>query len=195
MNIRLPRVILNFIEKPPLLQGECREHYYDFLETVISSTKPSDMIEWFWTLRFTDGSWHVLRLYRLRAVYLNSRHRAALHGVILKTKLPLTGSWPSGVYDRLSNEAEKEIAQWLNDPGQFTQHGLDPDIVPAMAVVQGADTLEKFGRMIEQAETRLRRRHPSTGFATGGFCKPRSRSGHQNRGQLARLKRKFAPDY
>ena len=150
----IPSALLGFMNKPPLIRGESPKEYYEFLEGVIAAMEPKDMIDWLWTLRFTDGSWCVLRLVRFRAALLNGRYKIALHGVIRETKLPVTSSVLRGTYDRADQEAQQEIEQWLRDPTEFAKRQIDPDLVPARALVHLADHVEKLDRMIERAERR-----------------------------------------
>ena len=140
------------MKKPPLVKGESAKEYYEFFEEVIAATQPEDMIDWLWTVRFTNGSWSVLRLSRWRAALLNGRYKLALYGVIRQTKLPVAGVVQRVVSERSEREAEQEIEQWLADPTQFAKHQVDPDLVPARALIQIAEHIEKLDRMIERAE-------------------------------------------
>ena len=90
---QIPPALVPFMKKPPLVKGESAKEYYEFFEEVIAATQPEDMIDWLWTVRFTNGSWSVLRLTRFQAALLNGRYKLALHGVIRQTKIPVsTGS-------------------------------------------------------------------------------------------------------
>src|SRR6187402_2241081 len=87
---KIPLVILRFLKTPPLLRGEDPEMFCEYFDSVVSGTEPSDVIEWAWALQFTCSSWDALRLRKLRAVYLDSRHDATLHEIIRSLK------WPTG---------------------------------------------------------------------------------------------------
>src|SRR5215204_2441162 len=149
---QIPPALVAFMKKPPLGREESPKEYFEFLDEVIAATQPEDAIDWIWTLRFTNSSWYALRLTRLRTALLNGRYKVALHGVIRQTKLPVAGTVQRGVSERSEREAEQEVEQWLADPSQFAKHQVDPDLVPARALIQIAEHIEKFDRMIERAE-------------------------------------------
>src|SRR6478736_399703 len=112
MKYEIPSSIVGFMKKPPLLKDDSLQEYYEFLDCVIAAMEPDDIIDWLWTLRFTDGSWNVQRLVRFRAALINARYKVSLQGVILQTKVPVGIAVTREDYNRKDREAAQEIEQW-----------------------------------------------------------------------------------
>jgi hypothetical protein len=149
-----PGIVLQFLEKPPLLRDEDPQIYYEFFESVVSETEPRDIIEWIWLVQFVNSTWDALRLRRLRAVYIDGRHEHALYTVLRNSKTPNGHSLNSTEYAKVLHLVDKATEQCMGDPAQLWQHKANPDIVPATAILQNAERLEILDRLIERAERR-----------------------------------------
>lgn len=141
----VPPGILALVEKPPLLKGESAQEYYDLLGGLVSDIIPADCIEWLWVIQFTNCSWEIFRNRRYRAILIDLQRGQALRSVILKTS-------PSQQMTGL--ELERAFALWTENPGQFAQHGVDPQSVPATALLQAAKNLEIIEPILERLQRR-----------------------------------------
>jgi hypothetical protein len=140
----IPRDILAQLQKPPLLKGESIQEYNDLLAGLIADVRPSDRIEWLWLMQFLDCIWEILRNRRYRAILIDLQRTQALRGVILKTV-------PSGYME--PRELRAAFEHWT-DPGHFDQHGIPPESVPALALVQAGPSLDIIDKSLERLQRR-----------------------------------------
>jgi hypothetical protein len=141
----IPPEILALIQKPPLLKDESREEYNDLLTGLVTDIAPFDRIEWLWLIQFLDCSWEILRNRRYRAILIDLQRDQALRHIIVMT----TAS------QRMSNtELEQAFARWTANPEHFGQHGIDPQSVPAMALIRAAHNVEVIDKILEKLQRR-----------------------------------------
>lgn len=155
---KIPSVLLAFIAKQPLLKGDNPEHYYAFVETVYCDMQPRDVVDGMWTIRFAYAAWTAMGLRRLRAAYLNGQCPSALLSII-REKL---GAPPTlicegqiinaGAIEANKREAEAFMQRLGDDPAKFAEQGIDPELVPAKAVVMSAKSLQIFDQMIDRED-------------------------------------------
>jgi len=141
----IPTEILALLRKPPLLKGESVQEYNDLLKGLIVDIGPNDTVEWLWLLQFLDCIWEIFRNRHFRAILIDLQRGPALRSVILKTA-------PFG--QMTAKEVEAAVAQWTANPDQFSQHGIDPQSVPACSLVQVAKHLETIDRILERLQRR-----------------------------------------
>lgn len=142
----IPASIRIFLENPPLLKEESKEHYYDLFGALVVELIPNDHVEWLWLLHYLNCVWEIFRWRGYIAILINLQRKRALEAVIRKT-VPIDRE-----YTR-SGLAQTE-ALWAADAAHFTKHGIDPMSVPAMATVQLEDSLAALNKMLQQAERR-----------------------------------------
>jgi hypothetical protein len=139
----IPPEILALLETLPLLKGESRQNYMDFLTRVASDIRPADLMEWLWTIRFADNMWEIFRNRGFRVKLIDLQNDQATRSVILKTT-PYNSMRP--------NDLEQAFARWKADPSEFSKHGIDPQSVPAMALVQVSRNLEAIDKISGRLE-------------------------------------------
>jgi len=140
----IPAQILAQINNPPLLKGESASDYYDMFGGVASDIEPGDMVEWLWTVQFVDCVWEILRFRRYRAMLIDLGRDQGLRGVIQKVSN----------YRELRHVPDYEVEQWKKDPTKFGQHEIDPNCVPAVALLLSTGDLETIDKILGRAERR-----------------------------------------
>ena len=142
----IPPEILWLMLKPPLLKGESPQQYNVLFEGLVTQVAPVDLIEWLWVVNYLDCAWELFRVRRFRSVLIDLQQKRALEAVILKT----------AKFDGRHSPASLAQAEtlWSADSTHFTKHGIDPLVVPAMAMVQIKKNLEALDKTLERAERR-----------------------------------------
>jgi hypothetical protein len=141
MNYQVPSALIPLISKPPLRPGEDPAQFFDYLHAVASDFRPADTVDWVWSVQYAYASWDALWSRRLRASYIEGRYAFVMRHSVL-----------SGL--RLS---PSEIGQYVSNPAKLRDLNIDPDVLPATAVVLHLKTLEKLDVIIERQERRCDR--------------------------------------
>jgi hypothetical protein len=133
----VPADILALIAKPPLLQGESKDEYYDILAGIIDDLRVADRPEFLWVIRYADCQWEIIRVRRMRALVVDhwrERGRIAL------------------VQDRVPGAFE-EIGQQL---AELYPQGVDPQMVAGRGMIMADhhDQLAYFDKLIERLQSR-----------------------------------------
>jgi hypothetical protein len=133
----VPADILAIIAKPPLLQGESKDEYFDILAGIIVDLRVADRPEFLWVIRYADCQWEIIRVRRMRALVFDhwrERGRIAL------------------VQDRVPGAFE-EIDQHL---AELYPQGVDPEMVAARGMIMADhhEQLAYFDKLIERLQGR-----------------------------------------
>jgi hypothetical protein len=133
---------------PPLMENDNRADYEGLKERLQGALNPSNAMENIWVRDILDLQWELLRLRRLRILFLDSASHIGLRRV-LSDRLEsykinsLVSGWA------LRNEDALEETYGLLDKWGLTEQDID-----AHTLVASIDTLERFDRMIAQLEAR-----------------------------------------
>jgi hypothetical protein len=141
MSYKVPSALLPLISKPPLRPGEDPAQFFDYLHAIFSDFQPADTVDWVWSVQYGYASWDALWSRRLRASYIEGRYAFVLRHSVL-----------SGL--RLS---PSEIGQYVSNPAKLRELNIDPDVLPATAIVLHLKALEKLDIIIERQERRCDR--------------------------------------
>lgn len=83
-------------EPAPILESEDSKAYNEFLEAVIATVRPADVIEQMWTQRVVNWSWEIRHYSELKQFVIKSAMPEALRQILA----PLTdGPWRFGARD------------------------------------------------------------------------------------------------
>ena len=156
---------------PPLLAGENAAAYDDLLSRVSGNLKPSDILEEIWVREIVDLIWESQRWRR----HLASLIKAAVPQALEQILKPLVQDEPvsrRGSFQERTRAAEEALnakgtaatlaMQWAaRDPvaiqrvdDLLASVGLTMDNVTAQAVARDLDKIERFNRLIANAEWR-----------------------------------------
>jgi hypothetical protein len=71
----IPADILLMFGEPPIMAGEDRDAYSEILVRFAEFVKPADTAEWFWIKDVVDHSWEILRLRRMKMLFVEVRRK------------------------------------------------------------------------------------------------------------------------
>ena len=137
-----------------LLPGESNAQYNELRRQVFENLDPADTIETIWAKDITDAAFDCERMKRLKIQYIETVRRSCLKAEISKITAP-------DPLEKLSNAqvAERFVNEALQDPkgdarirDKLSQAGLDPEALLAEAYGKKLDEIDKFERLIVNAE-------------------------------------------
>jgi hypothetical protein len=131
----VPSDIMALLAKPPLLEFESKDEYFDLVAGIIEDREPQDRTEFLWLLDYADQQWEMSRLKRMRA--LTADHwREKARAALVRDREP--GSFTN---------IENRLAELY--PG-----GVDPEIVSARAIILAAEheQLTYFDKRIDRLQ-------------------------------------------
>lgn len=140
--------LMQIFGSPPLLPSESLDEYNGLHDRVRRDVMPSGVIEEIWVRDFVDLTWEIFRLRRQKAQRSTSRAHRGLW-VLLEKLVPrdelssLVGDWVQG----------KEIAIQRVEK-LMTEAGFNHTTLDAETLSANLDEIERFNRMIIQAEGR-----------------------------------------
>jgi len=134
---------------PPILEGEDPSAYDELLAQISGTVKPADMLEEIWVSDIVNLTWEISQLRRLKTMLITaSTHlgvRTALGPMQLEFNeaYDLSRDWAAGV--PRSIETVKEL---------LASAGISMDAVMALTIAAKITDIERFERMIMNAEMR-----------------------------------------
>jgi hypothetical protein len=158
--------VRTLLQPLPLLATEDKALYEALVAELRATLNPSDIIEeiWFWDV--VHNQWEIGRLARSKVGLVNAARQEALEKILERLIEPAATSIrvidlrfddkpkPSKAQDlawrctKRDKDAKKEVEQLL------ATADLDWDVILAQAMALHIDAIERFDRMIKQAEGR-----------------------------------------
>lgn len=139
---------LDFYGPPPLLEGEDSAAYNELLARISGAVKPTDVLEEIWVRDIVDLTWEVFRWRRHKANLIT----ATTHQGVKAVLKPLVGASDADVlakaWAQRDANAVKEVKKKL------ATAGLKMDAAVAQTVAVNLAEIERFDRMIMNAEMR-----------------------------------------
>jgi hypothetical protein len=151
---------------PPLIEGEDRAAYDEFLARVSAAVKPVDILEEIWVRDIVDLEWEVLRLRRLKAALMTASAYTALWTVLNRLLDEETGDTDEETDDTDEETGDIDTSQlareWVRrNPDAIKEvdrilasADLTMDAVGAEMLSDNIDNVERIERMIAMAEAR-----------------------------------------
>jgi hypothetical protein len=143
----IPPEIKRLLGKPPLIQGEDPERYWESMGLVAAALKPKDLIDWFWVKEIVDDNWESIRVRQLKGPIIDLESKRALELVLRKILDPAKPTYLQDV--------ENYVSRWFTDASDrekvtqiLAQHGLDTDCISAQAFALSERPLESMDRMV-----------------------------------------------
>ncbi|MGA8614584.1 MAG: hypothetical protein WB760_23495 [Xanthobacteraceae bacterium] len=170
-----------FFGPAPLLAGENAADHDEFLEQVMATVQPTDIIEETWVRDFVYHDWEAIRLRRLKATLINEAFRDSLSDELYRCSAKETGNAAeslaeddsdatlakdNGAPDPLDDEFEALARRWVAGDRDaknkirkiFATAGrnIEEEVDDAMttALMQTMENVERIDRMIMTAESR-----------------------------------------
>ena len=133
---------------PPLIEGEDRAAYDDYLAKTSAAVKPKDFLEEMWVQDIVDLTWEIQRMRHLKASLLTLCLSEGLRQVLMmmmdKTEaVNLADLWAEG----------DQIAIGRVDK-MFASTGVTMEMVRSRTLSANIDVVERIDRMAMNAETR-----------------------------------------
>ncbi len=155
---------------PALIEGEAAGLYNDLLARVSGHLKPHDIFEEMWTREIVDLVWEAERWRQYLAKFLNSKLADQLES-ILPPLMRDTGRPDTSFMGKLTASPQREleayagrklVQQWASgDPEAadrveelLTKGGMTLSRVMAQTMAHEIETVERFNRLIANAEGR-----------------------------------------
>ncbi len=154
--IKIPDALGGLIEKPPLLEGEDPEQFWNFFGAVVDEEKPRGILGWVSAMDIAIKSWEELRLKRSSVALINGGMLEALI-YFLDTMKPT----PLGGDLKNATKSSKDVAlkYFSSNPkernevvARLAQHGITLAELQAKAAELNGEPLQMFERMIATRE-------------------------------------------
>jgi hypothetical protein len=154
LQFEIPSDIQDLLGKPPLLKHENKDHYFELMRRLASTTRPNDFIEWLWVRDVADLTWEIIRWRRLKAALMNAgRQRAIEHFVCISAP---------GLMDSVDASDPAILAEeWFTNPASkndvdelLAKRELDADSIAAQCFAQARAELETAERLLAACEIR-----------------------------------------
>jgi len=133
---------------PPLVQGEDRAAYDEFLDRVTATVAPADFIEEMWVRDIVDLAWEAFRLRRLKAQLMTAAthqgvEKLLAHTLPLDVAAELARQWAAGKPDVI-----RQVRRPLGGTRRATE------TVMAYTLAARIDDVERISHMMMRAQAR-----------------------------------------
>jgi hypothetical protein len=161
--ISVPKNLVRFFGEPPLVGNESRRDYDIFFDAVVSDVRPTDAIEWLYTVDVINLSWEILRERRFKSDIFIIYQREAIEEAITETAdIPSdTGLEPMRAALVFLQTASNIAKRWLHDleyrseiNAALAADGYPSQVVLALAYQKAASQIDAADRRIANAEAR-----------------------------------------
>ncbi len=160
--ISVPKDLVRFFGEPPLVGNESRRDYDIFFDAVVSDVRPTDAIEWLYTVDVINLSWEILRERRFKSDIFILYQKEAVEEIIKETTdTSGTDLEPMHAVLILFGVASDIANRWMHDMkyrsqinAELAAIGYPSRVILALAHQKGASQIDAADRRIANAEAR-----------------------------------------
>jgi hypothetical protein len=134
---------------PQFLEGDDPSEYDELLARISVTVKPADVLEEIWVSDIVNLTWEISQLRRLKANLITASTHLGVRAALIPMRLEmgesfwLTKDWATGCADAINKVK-----------GHLAAAGLSMDAVTALTFAAKIVEIERFDRMIMNAEIR-----------------------------------------
>jgi hypothetical protein len=156
---KIPAVIRQLLDKPPIMVGEDPAEYRQLFELVRADLQPQDLQDWLTVRDIADAEWELLRLRGIKMAIMHAMLPRAMQSLIADTErlLPLETKWVAPLRKHLigvlagDQQAKQELDRLLEG------FGLTLDVVTATTFAHTITSQVHTERMVAAAYERRNR--------------------------------------